>query len=508
MKEDLWQGRRLRLLLSPDSPVWAHGKVSKIEQVENDGIFVEMEFEAETPKKMQQLGTYVDIIGLVQSPQYNGSRGVVVADDEFVETGRYSVQVRDVVAPCQKKEGKSGTAMTTTTMKILPKHLVLSKGLQINATHKWKIQCAHSISGGTLVGNENDRARLLSFEWLEPSVELPSTVMIDDDRLFAKVITTEKGGEVYEEGLILNNYIYWIGTSGYFTLPDGKRRIRLNDGNNNSSNTLEIFPDGKHRIGNDSSSNRLEILSFIRSNGKSSTTTIDATATDPISILGRCPVKSLPRMKVLPMPSQRMVPRVSKKQKLKYKWLVPTYNRLIHDGIFEAEWIESSNSLTVSFFIVDDGDDNSNDTLLRKVSSLATFRFTEYEVISAGSLKISFVHCMEKDDSLHVSKNGVGGSSIDVCKELKEVMTQDQQQYFCTRLLHGLLRQQDSILLSQLRMVSPVKLLREVHELYTTRDLNKQNIALDVKVLEADWTYNNHALDCGPSCNDVGKHQM
>ena len=54
MKEDLWQGRRLRLLLSPDSPVWAHGKVSKIEQVENDGIFVEMEFEAETPKKMQQ----------------------------------------------------------------------------------------------------------------------------------------------------------------------------------------------------------------------------------------------------------------------------------------------------------------------------------------------------------------------------------------------------------------------------------------------------------------------
>ena len=481
---NLWQGRRFRILLSSDttsaiSPIWHICTVTKIvgTQFVHDDQYLEMQFE--TPSRQRstlgdtndatntnlKIGDYVEINGLVKASNYNGSYGIIISDQDFAETGRYEVQARDVsTAPASTQTTQARA--TTKNIRIKSKHLSI-----ITSERTWKISRLHPFSGGTLVGTLRDCANLVSFEWLDPS----ECDKWDDAPIL--------GGDLPEPEAdsFIEDHQPWIGTSGYLTLPDDFHRIRMND---------------EHSV----EEGGLKVRSFVRVNASINTNA--ASNNDSKNIVDRCPATSLVRKDYLPKPSRKMLPKNVKE----LYWLIPTYTRLM-DGIFTAEWREYPNSgcpiLLVSFFTNNDHTSTNNvDEQPRDSLYLATITFTEWDGVAETFLKL-------ESDIEHVNATNDGLSGITVCEQLKHVMTQDQQQYMCVRLLHWLIRE-EPLLLNGLKHISPLKVLREVFDLYKCLKKHAQHEALAIKIIEADWTYHTKTqtvglTDAAISCNDIGK---
>lgn len=167
----LWSGRRLKILLTKDSPRWHAAKIKTMEHACDGPLsamtkwFMTVEFEKELGAGTKadpddfSPGERVQVHGLQSETgrQHNGKIGVVI-DAVDTTKGRYPVQLanghRLSVKPCNLHEGPQ--------------------------SWKKEINRMHPITGGTLQGGTpgRDTRALLSFEWMDPPD--PEFVEADD----------------------------------------------------------------------------------------------------------------------------------------------------------------------------------------------------------------------------------------------------------------------------------------------------------------------------------------
>ena len=451
-KCSLWQGRKFRILLSKDSPVWHVGKVKKLEyfkkEENSDGSIVDwfltMEFETTCKKKKNKnkkqdkrkkkskkkqidnsskdgndedllrlrLGDYVELKDLVSAFNYNGSFGVVVSDEKFNETGRYGIQV-------QNKDGHG--VRKTKQFSIQPKNISKFVTLEeeeekeedtfddnkekklIKKEWTWKFHRLHPATGGTLEGKACDCTSLLSLEWLEwledpHPMHSPSSSMqpggID--------ITTFSSREDFFVELE-----QCIGTYGYYVHPSGNKRMRL---------------DPEEPLG-------FHLRNFVEVRGTRNlehNTTIDER---PLSYF--CPIESLPRREGLELPPTRMIPIRSDVELLgETNWTVPAYNRMAVEGNFTAEWnegVRDEQLQTLKVFNYIDAT-GSEEPPLRKLMNLAKFMFYRFPRVDMGS---------RGQSDISIGHNVSRGSALRNC------LTQNQRKYVCSRLTHWFLRQEN-----------------------------------------------------------------
>jgi hypothetical protein len=157
---DLWSGRRLRILLSRESPKWHVAKVKGMEQFctgpfsSNTRWRMTLEFEGGHDGKDDgssfQPGDYVELLELKTSKELNGKSGVVL--EHLRDSGRLRVQI------------------ATKLVSLKPENLRRMAGVDLTEWTR-EVHRLHPKTGGVLAGDgSTDPAEKISFEWLDAPV--------------------------------------------------------------------------------------------------------------------------------------------------------------------------------------------------------------------------------------------------------------------------------------------------------------------------------------------------
>jgi len=442
--------------LSEDSPLWHIGKVKKLEYVKKENSvvdwFLTMEFETKLKQKKEKiseentalqlrLGDYVELKDLVAAAKYNGSYGVVVSGDDFKRTGRYEVQARERLD--EQEDGIHRAGGKLKHLSILPKNVSKFQTLEEDNDENnnsssssssrsnkiewtWKIHRLHPTTGGTLEGTVQDCAALLSLEWLEdpePPSLLPETNF--------PLTSTHECQQ-------------WIGTSEYFLSTDGTQKYRIRWGLGSDANGRKV--------------NGFLKWSFIEIRGNSSTS------------IKKCPISSFPRSETMATVSRRMCPNRTFEVGDKV-WMISAFNRLIVEGRFTAEWLETSTigrkqRLSLNFYIDDSGPEPALSLRKRQIISSFSFIYDEGKIYHGGSVAPT--------------------------NSLSKCLTEIQQGYFSNRLTHWFFRQ-DNVMM-KLKEIDLYFLLVGTYNFFLRSDINRSKEALDIAIMEADYCYNKYKL--------------
>jgi hypothetical protein len=202
--DDLWKGRKLRLLLSHSSPKWHVAKVKGFQQITEGPLSLQSSWkmtlelccgEEEEKREKEEggensftPGDWVEAHGLQKAQQHNGQRGIVlqyVTKDE-----RYKVEMN-------QKSHLLLKAANLTKVKTNGD----SGGEQWTRT----VHRMHPATGGVLLGiDKKDATSRISFEWLvapEPPPPQTHTISIEDAMMktkFESYTIMETGGAEIE----------------------------------------------------------------------------------------------------------------------------------------------------------------------------------------------------------------------------------------------------------------------------------------------------------------------
>jgi tetratricopeptide (TPR) repeat protein len=445
------------------------------EQQNHDGVvlvdwFLTMEFETATHSteddndddddddneiSLFHPGDYVELKDLVAASKYNGQYGVIVSDNEFCRTNRYTVQV------CSSID-EHKTQLMSIRPKNLTKFITLedygddtsntiiksssSSDRQVvspKSEWTWKIHRVQPNTGGTLEGTAEDCASLISFEWLDASQPLHDNTPYKLDQIEAM--------EFPSENHMLYEYIQQFGTSGYYINTSRNQRSRPENG-------------------------RLKRFYFVRVDGNNK---VENTSQQ----FNLCSIESLPRNNTMPSPPKGMWPRVDLDDEgTGANWVISTFNRVAVEGSFVVEWSDHTNQkngekeLIYSFYVDSLG---PKEPPQRKSYALVSFVYgQDNEKIINNVDNSALLDTFAMGGRFGVLKGGKGHSFM-------RFFTENQSHYFCARLWHWVLRQKNVIPLMEhtdMRMV-----LRALEVLYTKNKSRKD--ALNVAIMNADYSY-------------------
>jgi tetratricopeptide (TPR) repeat protein len=405
-----------------------------------------------------QPGDYVELKELVAAPKYNGQYGVIISDNEFCRTDRYTVQVRCSV-------NKHKTKLLTIRPKNLTRFITLedysddtsntivdsinisgnSSVASMKSEWTWKFHRVQPNTGGTLEGTAEDCASLISFEWLDASQPLHENSTYKLDQLEAMEFRSK-----YE---MLYECKQQFGTSGYYLNTSRNQRSRL--GNGGLETYYFVRVDGNNRIENTSQQFKL------------------------------CPIESLPRDDTMPLPPKGMWPRADLDDEgPEENWVISIFNRVAVEGSFVVEWSDritnskGEKKLKYSFYVDSLG---PKEPPLRKSYAMVSFVYGQENEVVINNLDNS--PFMGNDVSSRSGTFGIlnGGKGHPFMK----FFTENQSQYFCARLWHWVLRQTN--VMSLMKHTDTQMALSALLVLYTNNKSRKD--ALNAAIMKADYSY-------------------